>query len=116
MDTKQKTPFELLEFILFVDASKGLLHDTEKIMNHNGITYSMVRKELAIKAMEEYASQYQHPVPDASQPAGNAIEKIKEYLFNTANAGDNINADYLKQTLRFINDIAQPAAVADEDC
>ena len=26
----------------------------------------MVRKELAIKAMEEYASQYQHPVPDAS--------------------------------------------------
>lgn len=79
MDTKQKTPFELLEFILFVDASKGLLHDTEKIMNHNGITYSMVRKELAIKAMEEYASQYQHPVPEASQPAaGYSLQQVAD--------------------------------------
>lgn len=33
------------------------------------------------------------------------IEKIKEYLFNTANAGVNINADYLKQTIEFLQSL-----------
>jgi hypothetical protein len=33
------------------------------------------------------------------------LTKFKEYLFNTAEAGKNIDADYLKQTIKFISDL-----------
>ena len=31
-----------------------------------------------------------------------AIEKIKEYLFNTENRPENISEEYLKQTIEFL--------------
>lgn len=36
---------------------------------------------------------------------GKTIRKIEEYLFNTAEFGNNINEDYLKQTIRFLNNL-----------
>jgi len=54
------------------------------------------------------ASQFQHPVPDEA----GIKEKIKEYLFNTAVHGVNIDADYLKQTISFLESL--PTSVPDE--
>ena len=34
-----------------------------------------------------------------------AVEKVKEYLFNTAESQDNITEEYLKQTIKFLNDL-----------
>lgn len=49
-----------------------------------------------------------HPVPDEA----GIKEKIKEYLFNTAVHGVNIDADYLKQTISFLESL--PTSVPDD--
>jgi len=40
------------------------------------------------------------------------MEKIKEYLFNTANMGDNISEGYLKQTVKFLDTYKEDEAAA----
>lgn len=47
---------ELLNEILAEDAAKLLLHDTMLTRKHNGIEYDMVRKDLAVLAMHEFAA------------------------------------------------------------
>jgi hypothetical protein len=52
---------ELLNEILHDDSQRGLLQDTVITRKHNGLEYDMVRKDLAVIAMKEYASQFTAP-------------------------------------------------------
>lgn len=51
------TKEEILGRIIFEDAQKMLLADSEITREHNGISYTMVRSELAIEAMSIYSRQ-----------------------------------------------------------
>lgn len=53
---------EILEQILNEDAAKFLLQATQITKEHNGLSYEMIRKDLALLAMDEYASHA--PVDD----------------------------------------------------
>ena len=48
----------LLNEILHDDSQRGLLQDTVITRKHNGLEYDMVRKDLAVIAMKEFASQF----------------------------------------------------------
>lgn len=47
----------ILEKILNRDAALMLLHRTQETVEHNGLKYEMVRKELVPKAMDEFAEE-----------------------------------------------------------
>lgn len=52
-----KTREEILGEVVSEDAQKMLLADSEITSEHNGISYKMVRSELAHEAMSIYAKQ-----------------------------------------------------------
>ena len=51
------TALETLREVIARDIVKMLLHDTVITREHNGISYRMVREELAAEAMSEFAQQ-----------------------------------------------------------
>lgn len=64
LHTHSETPMtaeNFLQEILLDDASKLLLEESEKTISHNGISYLMVRKDLAIKAMNDFARSVSEP-------------------------------------------------------
>lgn len=52
--------------------------------------------EYTKKVMQIYARQFK---------AKSNLKLIKEYLFNTAEIGKNIDENYLKQTVKFLNEL-----------
>lgn len=61
---------QILNRIIAEDQTKMLLSFGEKEMKHNGLEYLMVRKDLALAAMEEYASLQSPPSGDMVEAAG----------------------------------------------
>ena len=63
------------------------------------------KEQLAEQYAEEQNSAYTNDYNGFINGWDSAVEKIKEYLFNTAESQDNITEEYLKQTIKFLNDL-----------
>lgn len=64
------TAEEVLDRIILEHDAKFLLSYGEKEMSHNGISYLMVKKDLVVAAMHEYASLSSKPAPHTKAQGG----------------------------------------------